>query len=202
MDNGTSRPVVLPAPSPRALVLLSGGLDSTACVHFYVSHGFEVHALFLDYGQSAATQEARAAANIAKHYDVPLALLACTGPRPKTAGLILGRNAFLVFAALMEFSSSSGLIALGIHSGTAYFDCSEPFLELVQGIVNAYADGRIRVSAPFLSWHKSHIWDYCLASDVPISLTYSCELGQQQPCGECMSCEDLRVLYARAQLNH
>jgi 7-cyano-7-deazaguanine synthase len=199
---GRSNAKSSPADSTNALILLSGGIDSTACVHFYLSQGLTVEALFIDYGQAAAAQEARAAAAIAAHYHVLLRTLTCKGASQKTAGLIPARNAFLIFAGLLELDSTSGLLALGIHAGTPYFDCSELFLEDAQTLVDGYADGRIRLAAPFLNWQKSQIWDYCLASQVPIDTTYSCELGRQQPCSQCMSCEDLRLLYARAKLTH
>ena len=52
----------------KAIVLLSGGLDSMACVHFYLKMGYEVSALFCDYGQPAAPQEREAAICIANYF--------------------------------------------------------------------------------------------------------------------------------------
>lgn len=54
-----------------SVVLLSGGLDSAANLAFAVERDRVVLALTADYGQKAATQELRAAADLARHYSVP-----------------------------------------------------------------------------------------------------------------------------------
>lgn len=185
----------------ECIVLLSGGLDSAACTHFLLQE-FSVRAVHLAYGQPAEIQEREAAVAIAKHYGIPLSLIRLGGCRPKARGEVLGRNAFLLFAALSEISSTQGAIAIGIHSGSPYYDCSQRFVESIQSLVDGYCDGRIRVLAPFANWTKGNIWDYCLMNDVPINLTYSCEEGLGQPCGECLSCRDLEALSVRQKLHH
>lgn len=175
-------------------ILVSGGVDSAACIDFYQNQGFTVSGLHITYGQPAAQHEAAAATAIAAHYRMPLALVQLVGSRPKTDGEILGRNAFLLFTALMEIKALSAIIALGIHAGTPYYDCSPNFLTVSQSIVDGQCDGRIRIVAPFLEWTKKEIWDYCIAHRVPIDLTYSCERGLDHPCGICLSCRDMEAL--------
>lgn len=182
-------------------VLLSGGLDSTACIAFFLGKGFQVKAIFVDYGQAAASQEAAAAAAVCNYFAIPIQRVRCEGTRSKSAGLIVGRNSFLVFAALMEMDCPSGLLALGIHAGTRYWDCSADFIQRMQMIIDAYCDGQIRLVAPFLDWAKGDIWQYCLDCHVPTALTYSCERGLNQPCGHCQSCQDLEALHACSKRN-
>lgn len=181
----------------EVLTLLSGGLDSTACVGFYRRLDLPVRGLFVDYGQLGAPQEFAAATAVASHFRIPLLSIAWGGAQDKRDGLILGRNAALLFAGLMELKSSHGLVAIGIHRGTRYFDCSPPFVSAMQGLFDGYADGRVRIGAPFLDWTKHDIWSFSLEAGVPVELTYSCELGKPQPCGECASCGDLSALHAR-----
>ena len=107
-----------------------------------------------------------------------------------------GRNAFFLHAALMAFKYTTGIIAIGVHSDTPYYDCSEQFIRDMQLSFDLYTDGRVGIGAPFLHWNKRDIWEYCHSKKVPIQLTYSCELGRDQPCGQCLSCKDLEALHA------
>ena len=111
-------------------------------------------------------------------------------------GEILGRNAFLIFAAVLVSRLKPQIIALGIHEGSSYYDCSEGFLGDIQTLVNGYTAGRIRIAAPFLKWDKPTIWEFCKMIGVPVDSTYSCERGGVPPCGSCLSCKDRGALFA------
>ncbi len=100
----------------KVTVLLSGGIDSTACVGFYLEQGFVAKGLFIDYGQLAVERERSAARAIAKHYRIPLSCLRWLGLQKKDAGFIQARNAFLLIGALMELTNDTRLLAIGIHS--------------------------------------------------------------------------------------
>ena len=89
-----------------------------------------------------------------------------------------------------------GIIAIGIHEGPPYYDCSEGFLRSIQTLVDGYAAGRIKIAAPFLKWGKPIIWEFCKKVGVPVDSTYSCEKGGGHPCGTCLSCKDREALSA------
>jgi len=184
-------------PTDSVTVLSSGGLDSTACIAFFARQGIPLVSLFVDYGQSAVDAERRAALAIADHYRLRLHQTRWSGGVHKRSGFIRGRNAFLLLAALMEMGGKSGTIAIGLHAGTPYYDCSSPFVAAIQVVFDGYADGAVRVSAPFLTWTKKQIWDFCRQEQVPIGLTYSCDDGPV-PCGRCLSCQDLEALRAHS----
>jgi 7-cyano-7-deazaguanine synthase len=180
----------------NAWVLLSGGVDSTACVAFYLEQKFCVAGAFVDYSQAAASCELNAAKAVAQYYRIPLRTFTWSGGAKKGDGEVVGRNAFLALALAMELGDMAGIIAAGIHSGTRYYDCSGSFLSSLQGIIDGYTDGRLRIGAPFLDWDKRLIWEYCMSHHVPVELTYSCEKGTLPPCGTCNSCRDLEALRA------
>jgi 7-cyano-7-deazaguanine synthase len=181
----------------EVMVLLSGGIDSTSCVAFYLNQGLSVSALFVDYGQLSSHLENEAAAAVCEHYGITLQKTAISGLRQRSGGYIPGRNAFLLYAALLAFRSDTGIIGIGIHSGTTYQDCSEQFVEEMQSSFNLYTDGRVCIGAPFVRWNKLEVCHYSQTAGVPLHLTYSCELGRKQPCGECLSCKDTEALHAR-----
>lgn len=177
-----------------AKILLSGGVDSAACVRYYLMSGWKVVGLFINYGQSAWLEEKRAAKEVAKFYQIELETTNWSGKPKKSPGYIQGRNAFLLMAALLETSMDVNLLAIGIHSGTDYSDCSPDFVERLQAVFDLYCNGAIQIDAPFLSWTKSDVLKFCKEYDVPYHLTYSCELGTSPACGECQSCLDRRAL--------
>jgi 7-cyano-7-deazaguanine synthase len=180
--------------STEAVVLLSGGIDSAACARFLCDRGYGVRGLFVDYGQKAAPFEKQAALHLSGFLRIPLESLNVASAAPLGPGEIVGRNAFLVFAAMLGLQLRSGVVALGIHSGTMYYDCTPAFLEATDRLVAEYTDGRVRLVAPFIAWSKKNVFDYYQASGMPIELSYSCEAGQMPPCGVCLSCRDRRML--------
>lgn len=177
-------------------VLLSGGIDSAACAAFYRQPQFRVEGVFIAYCQAAADRETEASRAVAQYYGIPLQTFTWSSSRSKGAGEVVGRNAFLIVGAAMELEDATGIIATGIHSGTRYYDCSASFLKSLQGIIDGYTGGRLRIAAPFLDWDKRLIWEYCIANGVPLALTYSCERGTIPTCGTCNSCRDLEALRA------
>jgi len=163
---------------------------------YYRSERFAVDALFVDYGQLSARREMRAAKLIARHFHVPLRILKIVGASKKGSGLIVGRNAFLLFTAALEFGSRAGQIVIGIHSGTNYRDCSAVFVRRTQEVIDICIGGKVQIGAPFLKWGKGDVWTYAKRKKVPLALTYSCERGLAQPCGCCDSCKDVEALNA------
>jgi 7-cyano-7-deazaguanine synthase len=178
---------------PEVLVLLSGGVDSAATVAFYLEFGRPPAALFVDYAQPARREEARAAADVAAHFRVPLSVATWSGPKgQKGVGLIPGRNLFLLAAALLERPPSASVLALGLHAGTPYPDSSPPFVRAADAAVQSGEPG-VTVATPFLEWPKGDVYAYARRARVPFSLTYSCEAADG-PCGRCLSCGDRKTL--------
>lgn len=147
-------------------------------------------ALFVDYGQAAAVQEHAAARRVAAHYHVALSTVHCSGLGIFGAGYVRARNALLLQMALTAAPFEVGQIAMGLHAGTPYTDCSPAFVVEMQRSFDMYCDGKIRVVAPFLDQDKRAIVEFCHAVSAPVNLTYSCELGTDSPCGKCLSCLD------------
>ncbi|HTE54972.1 MAG TPA: 7-cyano-7-deazaguanine synthase [Kofleriaceae bacterium] len=176
------------------LVLLSGGIDSCATLALYLRRSSAVSALFVDYGQAAAGQERAAVQRVAAHYDVALSMAECTGLGRLEAGYVRGRNALLLHMALASARFEIGQIAMGLHAGTPYADCSPTFVAEMQRGFDLYCDGQIRAVAPFIDQDKRGVVAFCREANVPMDLTYSCERGASPPCGTCLSCLDRLAL--------
>ncbi|MFB3921992.1 MAG: 7-cyano-7-deazaguanine synthase [Terriglobia bacterium] len=183
----------------NTLVLLSGGIDSSCCVAFFREMAHAVTGVFVDYGQPVSRKEEECAGAIAGHYNIPFHIIRSSGPSTDFRGEIAGRNAFLVFVALLYVPQFTGLLALGIHGGTTYYDCSEHFANHLSTILAGYRSGAVTLATPFLKWNKSMIYDFAVEHRVPIQLTWSCEVGPSNACGRCLSCKDREHLNVRTQ---
>ena len=175
--------------SGTAIVLLSGGIDSAACAHLLGRH-LNVEGVHVSFGQESGPHELSAARAVAKHLRMPLHELTLSGAGSFSSGEIWARNAFLLTAALLATGGRATILAIGVHAGTPYFDCSPAFVQEINHLVQATTDGRVSVQAPFLEWSKGETIDYFLQSGIPLEMTYSCENGTLPPCGACLSCRD------------
>jgi len=189
-----------PDPDPETVeeasdtVLLSGGIDSATALALAVKTKRQLSALFVDYGQAAATSERAASAAVASHYRVRHRTLRLADLSFGT-GEIRGRNAFLLHVAMLVTSNKSGAVILAIHSGTRYRDCTVEFVNLMQQSLDFHTGGELVVAAPFVAMNKVEIYQVAKRLEVPIQLTYSCEAGNS-PCGACLSCIDREALLA------
>jgi 7-cyano-7-deazaguanine synthase len=172
----------------EALVLLSGGIDSSALLPLAKGRGLTVRALHVSYGQAAEAAELAAAVAIADSFGVPLTPVVYQGKR-FGAGEIRGRNALLLTIALLEFGPPSGLILIGIHGGTEYIDCGSDFLGSMQALYTLHTSGAIMVEAPFARLLKGDVVRLAHDLKVPIERTHSCEASNLE-CGRCQSCVD------------
>ncbi len=179
----------------HALVLISGGIDSYACVRFLLDHKWKVTGLFVNYGQLAARHELKAATAIAKSLKIKKHTIHLDLQKKFGVGEVQGRNGLLAMAAYSFSSHTTRIIAMGIHGGTAYYDCSASFAERIDALIGEYSSGRTHFYAPFVSWSKGSVYQYFKQKKLNIDLAYSCEKGKGSPCRKCQSCKDRERFY-------
>lgn len=180
----------------NVILLYSGGIDSTAALHFYKNLNYSISAVHINFGQISNRKEWGAVKRISAYYNIESEKINLSAIGKFKDGFIQGRNLFLIATAIVKKNISNGQIVLGLHSGTNYIDCSQEFLDKCNEIAVMYTGGKIKITAPFITWTKKQIFDYCIMEKVPLQLTYSCELGKMQPCDICSSCKELKALYA------
>jgi 7-cyano-7-deazaguanine synthase len=169
-----------------SVVLLSGGIDS-AVVAALLAPNEEVKALFVDYGQPAASAERSSSTAIARHFGLAYREAAVNGITVPTGGEIPGRNDLLIaLAAAVEPNVN---IAVGVHGGSDYADCSPEFIENWQVSLDLQHGGTVRVTAPLINLTKADVIALGRDLAVPLALTYSCERSSS-PCHSCRSCVD------------
>jgi len=128
----------------NAIVLLSGGIDSAAGAQFLLKSTNSVSPLFVNYGQPAASVEGQAAHRLALAMGLTLECIKVATSKALGAGEITGRNAFLVMSAVLSKAYTEPCqIALGIHRGTPYYDCSPAFIQSINRLIAEQSDGRL-----------------------------------------------------------
>lgn len=200
----------------KAVVLLSGGLDSATCLSYALSKGYQCYGLGFDYGQLHSI-ELRQAEQIAKHLKVswrsikldlsylntPLLqadlpcpevtsaqeLLDSKAPSPFT---VPGRNT-IFFAHAMSYACNVGAktLVMGFNRNDhAFCDCSSVFVQQLQKLTHVAIDtGPMEILTPLMSLGKEEIIQLALQLHVPINLTLSCyRPADLHPCQKCHAC--------------
>ncbi len=202
----------------KAVVLLSGGLDSSTALYLAKADGHEVHAISFDYGQrhSRELRNAKAIAEkagVASHHIVSLNLAQWGGSSltdmnmtvedgntqrtdiPQT--YVPARNmVFLSVAASMAEALGAQHIYIGVsqvdYSG--YVDCRKVFIDAMEKAINlgtvmsAENGQHIEIHAPFINMTKADEIRLGQKLGVDFGLTWSCYKGGERPCGVCDSC--------------
>jgi 7-cyano-7-deazaguanine synthase len=168
---------------------MGGGIDSTTLVPYLRRGGFAVWGVHFDYGQPASTMERRALSSISNHFHIDVSLQEVRPSIRLDADGFRCRNAILLMSAAQSCEGPC-VLAIGIHSGTPFYDCGATFLGKVKALIADYSGGTIRVVAPWLDLTKADVVVIARELGVPLQLTYSCQVGQEQPCGRCLSCRD------------
>lgn len=214
-----------PAPPPLAVIVFSGGMDSTTLAAHYHQHGYRLLLLSFNYGQRHVRelQAARAVAGhyLAEHYVIDLTQLAglmpgsaLTDPNVPVpeghyaaptmkATVVPNRNAIMANLAVGIASAyKAELVALGIHAGdhAVYPDCRPEFLDALRVCVDKALEGHHvpRVEAPFVNDSKTTIAEYGGRLRVPYELTWSCYVGGEVHCGRCGTCVERREAFTDA----
>lgn len=201
----------------RAVVLLSGGLDSTTCLAIAKSEGYEIYALSFDYGQRSSS-ELQAARNIAEamavsnHSVIPLGIGALGGsaltdakldvPEQESTGIpvtyVPARNTvFLSYALALAEVVHAQTIFIGVNARdySGYPDCRPEFIAAFEAMANlatkaAVEGDTMKIEVPLIQLSKAEIIARGLALGVDYSLTVSCYQADAQgrACGRCDSC--------------
>ncbi len=192
----------MPTP-PRAVVLLSGGLDSATAAAIGRSEGFDLYALTVAYGQRhrCEIESARAVARalgVVRHVELQVDLSAFGGSAltdaievPKDRDLeasdipatyVPARNTvFLALALAWAETLGAQDIYIGVNAldYSGYPDCRSEFVEAFERLAGlatkAGVEGvRLRIHAPLMRMTKAEIIRRGLALGVDYGLTHSC----------------------------
>lgn len=201
----------------KAVVLVSGGLDSAVTLFVAIDKGYNCHCLIFDYGQRHKKEIASARA-IAKYAGAEFHVLKLRFPWKGSSLLdkgmrlpsdrsvaeikkgipstyVPGRNTiFLSIASSFAEAIGAKAIFIGAHfeDSSGYPDCRKEYLEAFNKVVRlgtkAGLENRLALKFPLIGKTKKEIIALGKRLGVPFGLTWSCYKGGARPCTRCDSC--------------
>ncbi len=202
----------------KAIVLLSGGLDSTVCMAVAREQGFDPLPISFNYQQRHAREVecARKVADyfrVSRHLVIDTNMAAIGGSALTDASVFVpsgdvarhdipvtyvpARNLiFLSYALGYAEVTGSDHIFIGVNAldYSGYPDCRPEFIQLFQQLADystkaAVAEGRrIKIETPLIQLSKRQIVELGVKLGAPLELTTSCYRGGEVACGVCDSC--------------
>lgn len=215
---------------PRhAVVIASGGLDSTVLCYWLHARGTQLTLLSFDYGQRHRVELRFAAATAhalgTRHEVVDLSALGCVlqgsaltdsgvevpdGHYTDTtmrATVVPNRNAIMLdIGVALAVVTQADAVAFGAHAGDhpVYPDCRESFTRNFARTARVANEGFLandfQLVVPFLASSKTDIVRLGAALGVPFEQTWSCYRGGAEPCGTCGTCTERREAFHDADV--
>jgi len=201
------------ASTSRAVVLLSGGMDSCVCAAL-AARDFQAAAVHISYGQRTAERERQAFLAICDRLGIHQRLVVRNEALPAIGGSALTderipvpesdlghgipvtyvpfRNAhFLSVAVSWAEVLNAEKVYIGAveQDSSGYPDCRPEYYRAFNEVVRAGTrDSRIRIVTPLIGMRKTQIVTLGLELDAPFDLTWSCYTREDRACGVCDSC--------------
>ncbi len=207
----------MPSVRPKAVVSLSGGMDSCVCAAL-AAHDYDAYALHFSYGQRTEARELTAAKAVASHLgfkdflhlkidlfrriggsaltDTKIAVP--DAPHDTQIGAEIPityvpfRNAHFLSAAVSwaeVLGANRIFIGAVEQDSSGYPDCRPAYYEAFQQLVRTGTkNGDIEIVTPLIHLRKKEIVRLGLELGAPLDLTWSCYSDEDTACGVCESC--------------
>jgi 7-cyano-7-deazaguanine synthase len=197
----------------KAVLILSGGVDSTTLLYKMLDDGYEVYALTFNYAQRHK-KEIDCARNIAERLEISHSvvdlsnLAALLGDSALLGGKDVPSCHYTEDAAKQTVVPNRNMIMLSIAAGYAeahevpgvyyaahrndsaiYPDCRAEFVEALRPAIRlATAWHPVELQAPFIDLTKAEIVKMGMELGAPFEMTWSCYQGRDLPCRTCPTC--------------
>ena len=185
----------------EAVVCLSGGVDSTTLFYYVQEMGYDtVQTIAIDYNQENK-KEIEYAREIADGWS--FTIVKCSIPKADD-WVYPNRNAII-----LSLAASIGGEGCDIYFGATkddfvhFRDCRAEFFIAMSSAL-ALGAGIRGVYTPFLNWTKTQVVEYGLKSSVkvPYDKTWTCYMGEDQPCMTCLACKDRISAFAALKYDY
>lgn len=193
-----------------ALVLMGGGLDSTAAMLHTRNHR-DVAAIFFKYGQKAWRQELGSVSYFCTKYDVPLTVVEVPINQIAESRILIdsdsqlnkleGRNViFVMMAATYAARMGYGQLVLGYHDepfDAPFPDATQRAVFAMQNVLDMAYSSPIAILTPFGTMARTDVVRFGNALDSEfLTHTHTCYEGIDGGCGSCVHCRQRAVMIA------
>jgi 7-cyano-7-deazaguanine synthase len=202
---------------PRAVLCLSGGMDSSVCAAL-AARDYDVFAVHFSYGQRTEARELHSSQEVARivgvkellHLKIDLfrriggsaltdsAIAVPVAGDEATIGdevpvtYVPFRNAHFLSAAVSwaeVLGAETVFIGAVEQDSSGYPDCRPAYYEAFNQLIKmGTKDGKIRVATPLIQMRKSEIVRLGVELGAPFHVSWSCYSGETKACGVCESC--------------
>jgi len=200
----------------KAVILLSGGMDSCVTAAIARDQGYELCFLHLTYGQLTSERERRAFDAIADHWSVRERLVVSTDHLSRIGGSSLTDPSLKVTDADLEADDipdsyvpfrNANILAMAVswaevlgaeavfigavdEDSSGYPDCRPAFYDAFNRVIElgTRPETNISIRTPIIKMSKPQIIREGLRLDAPLHLTWSCYRAEDKACGTCDSC--------------
>ena len=200
----------------KAVVILSGGMDSTLSSYIAKNNGYELIAIHFNYGQRTQDRELKAFRDICKElnvlnkYEIDIPFFSQIGASALTDknidvpvdGIEKGsvpityvpfRNGiFLSIASAIAEKEDANAMYIGVvqEDSSGYPDCTDSFISDMKKAINegTKKDTLIDIKTPLVHLTKAQIVQEAMKLNVPLEHTWSCYKEEIEACGVCDSC--------------
>lgn len=200
----------------KAVVLLSGGMDSALVLALAIDAGYDIAAMHLNYGQRTESREKKAFEDICIHYKIQQKLIVDVTHLSMIGGSSLTDTNMEVSKADLNSEDiptsyvpfrNANILAIGtswaevigaeaIYMGamqidsSGYPDCRKEFFDAFERVIQlgTKPGTNIKIITPIIDFTKKDIVEKGMIFGVPFHLTWSCYKEEEIACGICDSC--------------
>lgn len=206
----------------KAVIILSGGMDSTTLLYDIKSQGYDVYALSVNYGQRHK-KELRLAKKTCLNLNIPhkiIKLKALNELAPSSLTrkeinvpeghyedetmkltVVPNRNMVLLsLATTYAISLKAKKLFYGAHAGdhAIYPDCRKEFIDKMREVIKIADWVCVDLEAPYWDIDKGDIAIKGKQLGVDYSLTWTCYKGRKKACGKCGACQERLEAFKKA----
>lgn len=199
-----------------AVILLSGGMDSSLCVVEAIEAGYSPATMHLNYGQKTESRELKSFYDISDYYEIEQRLVSDVSYLTRIGGSSLtdpdidvetadlestlipssyvpfrNGNILAIAAAWAETIEAEALYIGAVETdGSGYPDCRRNFFDAFEEAINlgTKPETNLKIITPIINLSKAGIVKRGIELNLPFELTWSCYSDSEKACGVCDSC--------------